>query len=135
MSTNIFTIDNMIGQSYKYKGVLHNFLAFRKEGDKIILVTDKKWFEFADVEDMSFFIAECETVMDVEPLPTTDSSGLIIPDSGSDDVMAKLKGVLLESIDKLTKDKDYVPQAKAISNSVQTLTNLVKMELQIKRQG
>jgi len=135
MSTNVLTIDNMIGQSFKYRGQIHKFLSHKTEDDVTIIVTDKKWFEFQSRDELGFFVSECnrvEEVISAEELKGKDRFDLSVPDAKSNDVMAQLKGILMENIKQVRDDKSYIPQAQNISKNVQTLINLTKLELQVK---
>lgn len=41
----------------------------------------------------------------------------------------QLQSVLMDNIEKVGKSKDYIPQATAINNSINSLINLKKLEL------
>lgn len=45
--------------------------------------------------------------------------------------VSDLKNILMKTIDKVRDDKDYIPQANAINQSVNTIINLAKLSLQI----
>ena len=50
-----------------------------------------------------------------------------------DDVVSYLTDTLKDNIEKVKQNKDYVPQAKEISNSISRLIDLAKIELEFKR--
>lgn len=128
-------LDELKGKLISYKGIEQTLLNYKIEGDDSMVVTDKQFFEFDTKAKLQWFIADCTLVQSSE-LVTTNDLELSKPDSQNDNnVMAQLKGVLMENITKVQKDPKYVPQAKTVVNSVAALTNLVKLELQIKREG
>lgn len=135
MKKNLLSLDAMLGGPWQYQGAVYQFLASKKEDETIVLVTNKKWFYFKSQFELDCFLADCRPVQDVEPAPRNNSIELSLPDTSSDDVMARLKGVLMDNIAKVSDDKSYVPQAQMVSKTVQTLVNLTKLELQIKAQA
>jgi len=46
------------------------------------------------------------------------------------DTLAQLRDVLLDNISKVQKDKDFVPQAREINNSVKEVCNLAKIDIE-----
>jgi len=44
-------------------------------------------------------------------------------------VSTQLKGILLDNIQKVQENKEYIPQATTICNNVNSLINLTKLEL------
>ena len=48
---------------------------------------------------------------------------------GSTDLTAQLKGILLDNIEKVKENRDYIPQATTINNNVNSLINLTKLQL------
>jgi hypothetical protein len=55
--------------------------------------------------------------------------------SKNEQAFSSLSKILLEDIDKVRKDPTYVPQAKQVANSAQTIVNLVKLQLEILTKG
>ncbi|WP_020531433.1 hypothetical protein [Flexithrix dorotheae] len=45
-------------------------------------------------------------------------------------IMGDLKTILLEDIKKVREDSNYIPQAKAVTNNVNTIINALKVELE-----
>ena len=50
------------------------------------------------------------------------------------DVMVNLSKMLLEDIEKVRKDPNYVPQAKQVCNSINTIVNITKLQVQLLNQ-
>jgi len=132
MKKNLLSPDQMVGGTWKYQGIAYRFQNYKTEGEQTILVTDRKWFEFETPFELECFLADCRP--DDSNLPERKSTtDLALPDSTSDEVMAKLKGILMDNIEKVNQDKSFVIQAQTVSKNVQTLINLSKLELEIKR--
>jgi hypothetical protein len=82
--------------------------------------------------------AEKATALVVAEAPaqeTEQPNGLILttPNVNSSDPLAYMKGVLMETMDKLRKDKGYVAQAKGITTAAASFTNLVALEMKIRK--
>ena len=58
---------------------------------------------------------------------------MVVKKDSSRDIILTLRDKLLEDIDKVRDDKEYIPQAKQACNLVNTLINLTKLEYQIRR--
>lgn len=130
MSKNLLKLQEMMDQRWSYKGEILLFQASKKEGDKTILATDKRWIEFETPFILNCFLEDCRPA-DAAVVAKSVYTELTLPDPKSDEIMSKLKGVLIENIDKVRENKEYVPQAQMVSKTVQTLINLTKMELEV----
>lgn len=134
--TNNF--QSLIGKRYRYKGVEHLIQSYSYRNNIHYLVTDKEWFEFTNEESLKDFLAICIEVEEkLEVIQassaSTDENGLSRPNSGSNNIMAYLKGVLVEDIERVREDGEYVEQAKTVSNNVKRLIDIARLELQIKK--
>lgn len=45
-----------------------------------------------------------------------------------------LKGTIMDSINKIKENKDYIPQANAINSTINTLLEMAKFEIKMKRE-
>jgi len=131
------SFQDLKGKRLRYKGVEHLVQSYSYRNNTHYLVTDQEWFEFPHEENLKDFLAVCTEVQ--EPLEiveaskaSTDENGLSRPNSGSSNVMAYLKGILVEDIERVREDKEYVEQAKTVSNNVKRLVDIAKLEIQIK---
>jgi len=89
------------------------------------ITTDKKTITIKEA-DVSSFIEACLPVEDentraVESIRQTD--GLI----------TTLQQTLLENIENVKKDKDYIKQANVINSSVNALIGMAKLQVQVSR--
>jgi hypothetical protein len=129
----------LIGKTLRYKGVEHFVQSYSYRNKMHYLVTDKEWFEFPSEEHVKDFLAICVEVENIElihtPKSATDENGLSKPNSSSGNVMAYLKGILVEDIERVREDPEYVEQAKTVSNNIKRLVDIAKLELQIKSQN
>jgi len=134
MKANVLSIDEMIGKYYRYRGTTYHFLSHKVDGAKITIVTNKKWFNH-DRQSLADFLQECYLEDSPGELalirPGESKLQLAKPDKEADEVMAMLKGELLENIKRVKGNAEYVPQAQMVAKSIQTLINLQKMELEI----
>jgi hypothetical protein len=100
------------------------------------VVTKEKWFDFENENQLYVFLDNCFPVPQEEiiekPEIAQDNMGLVRANSGSGNILAYLKGILVEDIERVRENKDYVEQAKTVSNNVKRLLDTAKLELQIK---
>lgn len=131
------SIHNMIGRPWLYKGQEHFIQNYHKKDGVHFVVTDQKWFEFDSDEGLAFFLDNCLPVEEKKPgtaiaaLAPADEYGLAKPNSGSGNIMAYLKGILVEDIERVREDREYVEQAKTVSNNVKRLIDIARLELSI----
>lgn len=64
---------------------------------------------------------------------TLDTNGLSVPDIDSADPLAYMKGVLMESMERLRKDKTYIGQAKEITNAANSFVGMAVLEMKIRK--
>jgi hypothetical protein len=129
-------LDQMLDLKWKYKGKIYYFLNYRFNGTTATVVTKEKWFDFENENQLYVFLDNCFPVPQEEiiekPEIAQDNMGLVRANSGSGNILAYLKGILVEDIERVRENKDYVEQAKTVSNNVKRLLDTAKLELQIK---
>lgn len=127
----------MMGKHFKNK---HNddvvkFLSFKEAGDQITVATDVDWIITSPFE-LSIFFAQYQEVVvsekgEVSKPPSTELITIrseVVPGNTLND----LRNILLDNIKKVQENRDYVPQAKEISNSIGQIINLAKVEIEMK---
>lgn len=127
-------LDKMLGQSWLFRTKEFHFLNYRIGDDgSITLATKQKWFDFANSEEVSSFLKECLPMISNELTISApkDDYGLTRANSQSPNMMAYLKGLLVEDIERVREDPAYVEQAKTSSNNVKRLIDLTKLEMQM----
>lgn len=104
------------------------------------MLTDKKTYNFFEKE-IPFFLKEITELPRVKlkqgilekrqmELQNTPKPQNTLSENNQFDV----KSVLIETIEKIRTDKNYIPQANAICNVVTQMINIQKLEIQIKKQ-
>ena len=64
-------------------------------------------------------------------IPPPEDTGFKLPALTVDKaVTSKLKDILMENIEKVKADKDYIPQAQAVKDNVDSILNLAKTEIE-----
>lgn len=119
---------NMIGKTWVYKAQTLLFQGIEiVNKDEIKLYTSDKEIVLTNPSMAHFFIEDCKPG---ENLPEKSKE-----QEKNDEVMASLKGVLMENINNIRRDPAYIPQAQAISKQVQTLINLTTLEININKKA
>lgn len=117
---------DMVGGTYLYKResiTIKGVIA--SEADQLIRIkTDKQDITVSPLH-LSGFISSL--------LPSSDEqeetrTALVVQQSGEIDTLHK---ILKDSIKKIQEDKEYIGQAKAINNHINTMLNMVKLQMQM----
>lgn len=126
----------MVGKQWMYKTNNVKIISYKQDGEKVYIVTDKDWITVT-VDDLPKVI---ELFLEVEQdeenrRQNNDAKQQIINDNVALQVVEntrsgveELRKVLMDNIKKIQKDKNYIPQAKAINNNINTMINMVKLE-------
>lgn len=116
----------MVGGTYLYKResiTIKGVIA--SDADQLIRIkTDKQDITVSPLH-LSGFISSL--------LPSSDEqeetrTALVVQQSGEIDTLHK---ILKDSIKKIQEDKEYIGQAKAINNHINTMLNMVKLQMQM----
>lgn len=137
MTARTINIQDMVGNKYKHNLQEHLIQNITEKNGEFYVVTNVDFYKFDTKSEHRDFLAQMEPIKD-NPIPSgsivpTDEHGLIRPNSGSGDIMAYLKGLLIEDIERVREDPTYVKQATATSNNVKRLVDVVKLEILIKK--
>lgn len=125
----------MIGKTWQNKSTeeVYKFLDMEERGLNVRVITDKEALS-TSVLDSPVFRDQYKEI-----IPEGQVARQVAPEQGSlqintmpRDTMSRLKDVLMESIEKVREDRDYVPQATQIAKTAQTLVNLAKLEVDIR---
>ncbi len=79
------------------------------------------------LEDVPDFLSKFKPLRKVTAVQTSDKDALLIIAANAE----RLKAILVDSIEKVTKDPNYVKQATVINNNVNTIVNITKTQLDI----
>lgn len=122
----------MMNRCWHYQGEDYKFLSYEVEEDYVIISLDEEGKDLTiPAYDVLEFIHSCKEI--------NTETGIVkkknfVPNSiANENIMQGLKDTLLDNISKVKENPDYVPQAKVVSNTVQALINLAKLELEYRK--
>jgi len=116
-------LEAMKGKTYMVGYDCHVVNNYKIKGDKIILITDKDYFEFKK-EDAK------KELNDFLPVENEDNKLQVI--EATQKSLPNLADIVVENINKIKENKSYIPQANAICKNVSTLIQMASLELKIK---
>jgi hypothetical protein len=135
--TKISKLKAMAGKTWRHTDeTVYKFLSINVDEDQCFIATDKEWLK-PTVYNLDVFFEQYTEVEQVgnqvmivekNPLPQRRVESSIMPGS----TMESLRDTLLDNIEKVKKDKDFIPQAQQISNSVNTIIGLAKIEIDLR---
>lgn len=132
----IKTLDNMKCKNFSYANRIHYFLSYTIDEvkEKIKIVTNLDEFE-RNFDSVSEFISYwIETNILPATLPFQENNQIAVFMESEKSVMNDLTDILLDNIKKVQDSKEYIPQAQAINNNVNSIINLSKLKLDVVKQ-
>ncbi len=124
----------MVGKTYTYSNSIHYILAVEidEAQEKFTLKTNLQTFErkFPSVET---FLEYWKPAAGIATLVNdSDGDGMVsaFVEHG-EDLSQTLTNTLLDSINKVKASKDYIPQAIAINNNVNSIVNIQRLRLDL----
>jgi hypothetical protein len=129
--------DRMIGKDFTYKGVGYHVtrVELNDVTRKMTVFTDGPRFtkEYEDAEDFLDLWEPLESKAELPAVVDNSKSELQIQLAASfyqdNETADKMLDMLQKTINKVTNDPKYVPQAKVIVNGVNAITNVVKLKI------
>jgi hypothetical protein len=141
------TLKEMKGKSFVYGETLHQLIDYSIDDvrEKVTIKTDKKLFDRnydSVAEFLTYFklVVEAETIDEsnqVERSIVTTNNQIVQSSAVYEEHAALAKdliGILKENINKVRTDKNYIPQAQAINNNVNSIINVTKLQLDVYKQ-
>ena len=132
-------LKELIGRKFSYKDKDILIKNVKRVSGVYVVLTDSKTYNFFESE-LPFFLKEIVEVPKVKL-----KQGILEkrqmelankqpeqPSTKIDSQAYDIKSVLIETIEKVRKDKSYVQQANTICNVVTQMINIQKLELSIK---
>lgn len=119
-------LKQMVGNVYEYEGrkvTIHDAIVDEKFG---ILQTDNGDIRLSidDIdEELSYFVLKKQN--ELARIPTVIQ---MVSQSGS--MHGQLQDTLLDTIKKIQENKEYIPQAQAINETMKTIIDLEKVKVQ-----
>jgi len=123
---NTNKLKNMIGKEWMNNTYTYRFLELETEEGCVVLHTDKKEISFRNQAELNFFLKDC---LPVHPTQPSHKPAPII----EKDVLAEVKGLLVDNIRQLKHDKEHIQQANAMAKQVNALVQLVNLEVQTRK--
>ena len=126
-------LDEMTGKLFLYNGDQVRVLRWSPMGDRVNLVTDK-WDMKIDFGDVKERAKEFLPVDEEETLPAVTGNNMpapIAPALIDSTTIAKLRDVLMDNIEKVKADKNYIPQAQEVKAQVDSVIDLAKTEIEM----
>lgn len=114
-------VRDMVGKSFLVNTITHKISNFRIADEKLLIVTDKRFFEVDLVNAPKTLEMFLETEDEHLPVQTFEVKAL-----GS---AGEIKDIIMENIRKLKGNPEYIPQAQAINESVKVLVDVAKTEV------
>src|SRR5690349_9627737 len=119
-------LDEMQGKYFEYGNAKHRIDRYHinEERGRVIITTDRKQYDRpldAALEFLNLFEPVAERSISVMP----QSPGYQLPEkqiNGS--VIKELKDILMDNINKVKADKNYIPQAQAVKENVDAIIEL-----------
>ena len=133
-------LDLLIDKKFNYKDKIITITKWKRVGTTYVVFTDKQTYNFFENE-IDLFIEQLqplrvklkEGVLEKRQLELKKMEVQQTYSNIEEKEEQDLSIILLDTIQKVQKDKDYIGQANAICNVVSQMTNIKKLELQINK--
>lgn len=143
-------LDPMIGRQFLIAGIEERITGYKFDESSVKLISDKRTRVFDEHQLDSFLRKECmeigseldemgdefDDVMTMakpngvaRQLPAQVPSQQVYIPSFSNSHFAELRQVLMSNIAKVQENKEYLPQAVAVRDNVQSIIDLTKNEI------
>lgn len=130
----------LIDKKFNYKDKIITITKWKRVGTTYVVFTDKQTYNFFENE-IDLFIEQLqplrvklkEGVLEKRQLELKKMEVQQTYSNIEEKEEQDLSIILLDTIQKVQKDKDYIGQANAICNVVSQMINIKKLELQINK--
>lgn len=113
---------------YKQENIRIKDYYFKEETKSYKIITDGTPIEIEEAGVDNF-------IKKLLPVTQPESAAALSIVSESRNTINSLKDILMDNIKKVQTNKDYIGQAKMVNNSVNSLLNMVSLELKIRKEG
>lgn len=124
-------LQGMLNKTYTYGTHAHCITRYEcdDEKERVYIYTDRKGVDPFNrtYGDLNLFLKEWKPINDLVP-----ATAEITPVNNT---IKQLQQILLENINKVRADANYIPQAKSINNNVNSIINLAKIQVMMMRRG
>jgi hypothetical protein len=137
------TLEAMLDQKFRYGGKIHTVKGYTILDDKeqVKIQTNYRIYE-KSFESFEAFIGYMEPIEENGMQLVREQEMMLPKMQINSDVIGQLKDILLDNIDKVKKDKEFIPQATAVKLNVDSVIDLAKIEVaymeafvRVKKQG
>jgi hypothetical protein len=124
--TTLRKLNAMLGKEfiYKQKNILVRDFEVAEEG--VLIFTNDDAIQLKPGE-LGVFIESC--------LPVDQKGGLVVFTQEDKGTLGQLKDILMDNIKQTQNNPAYVKQATVINNNVNTLINMLSLELKVRKGG
>lgn len=126
------TIESMRGKTFQYANNIHYIVDYKidEENQKCTIKTNLSSFE-RSFESMDEFLKYWQPVSNITAFQSQPDQDLQLSTfiHEEDNLSARLIEILNDNITKVQNNKDYIPQAQAINNNINTIVNIAKMRI------
>lgn len=120
----------MTGKVFMYKSGNYRIMSYDVETERVIIATDRKVFKVTPAQAMPL-LADFLPVDETETLPIAANDKFLEMIRGSVTLgsAAQLRETLMINLKKVQDDPSYIPQAQAVNQTVSTIIDLAKAEV------
>jgi hypothetical protein len=126
----------MVDKRFQYNNKAITVIAVKDiDGVHTKVVTDKEDYTFS-VGDLSRFVEKCEPLDIITKTDKEESVSVSPPDeqmAAFTNLLSEMGTVLKDDIEKIGENSDYIPQAKARGNNVNSIINLMKVGISMQK--
>lgn len=115
----------MIGNTYKFENKKVLIYDVRIKGNIASLVTDHDVIE-VPIDGLEDYLPDFKFIKSNQLVRRPEIAEMVIS-SGS--LYQKLQSTLMDTLEKVQKDKDYIPQAQAINDTIKQFVELEKVKV------
>jgi len=120
-------LDNMLDSVWMYKLECYRMIDYSIVENTVTIITDKKDFNFHK-KHIDLVLEEWLPVSDEKPVTRKKNTMPIVL---GHEQLPNLTNLVLGNIDKLKTDSSFIKQAQAINQSILTLINITKMQINL----
>jgi hypothetical protein len=119
-------LENMIGRLYVYEGASVTIKDVKMRGEIAVIITGEGKQIEVHTDDLKEELKQFKEVSAVELMRKTKTVNVILDTSQN---YEKVMQTLLDTIDKVDKDPQYIGQADAINNTVKSIVEFEKVRI------
>lgn len=124
-------LQGMRGHAYLIAGKPHRILVHRVEDNDTVQVTTDQQLFFLSEAELPAWVEGCAPLESTQvSVINTEAAQMMAPMSGA---LGQLTNILLDNITKVQANPEYIPQATAIKDQVQTFIGLARVQVDAAR--